>query len=468
MFSYCEIITFDYWNLRFSKLKYYIILLVITTFIGCGQSQADFELDEEPQNVLRVITMENAFSYYVDDEGNEYGYDYDLSVNLADYLDCDLQLIIANSEEEMVNLLIEGKGDLIAYRLPKSVIDTGELTLVSSRSFHSHPVLVQRREKNRINSQVDLIGKTVWVKEKQYVRRLQNLNDELGAVIDIRQADDTTKTEGLIYRVSKGKLDYVVADSYLVDMLSARLQNIDMSLALGFEQQKSWVVHKSDTALMNAIDEWGQQLVKSNLLKQLYGRYVLNVDYFDNCKIQIPDGAVSPYDKFFKKAALVIDWDWRMLAALAWNESHFNPYAQSSQGAMGIMQMMPRTAARFGLNDTTIHDPYQSIMAGAQYIKHIDMIFKSVHDSEERIKFILAGYNAGPGHILDAMALARKWGYDPYLWDDVALFLLRKSDAKYYNDEVVRHGYFRGKHTVGYVDKVYKTYNEYCEKQIKN
>lgn len=176
------------------------------------------------------------------------------------------------------------------------------------------------------------------------------------------------------------------------------------------------------------------------------------------------DRKISPYDGIFRQQAAILGWDWRLLAAMAWNESHFNPQAISQQGAVGIMQLMPRTAARFGLaGDSMVYDPESNIEAGVRYLKRLDAMFSSVKNPIERVNFILAGYNAGPGHVFDAMRLAGKYGADPYKWyGNVDIYILKLSEEKYYSDSACHHGFFRGGHTVRYIDDVYAVYYEYA------
>ena len=174
---------------------------------------------------------------------------------------------------------------------------------------------------------------------------------------------------------------------------------------------------------------------------------------------------ISEYDEIIKKGVRRLGWDWRMMAAIVWNESRFNIHAVSSQGARGLMQFMPRTARRFGLEEEEeLKDPKKNIKAGVEYLKFLERRFDEIEDRDERIKFVLAGYNAGPGHVRDAMALAEKYGYDPHVWvGNVEKWLLALQERKYYTDEVCKHGFFRGRYTVQYVRKVFERYHFYTE-----
>ena len=129
------------------------------------------------------------------------------------------------------------------------------------------------------------------------------------------------------------------------------------------------------------------------------------------------DGKISHYDKLFKKYAKAIEWDWRLLSALAYIESNFNTGAVSWAGAQGMMQLMPSTARKMGILPGKEHDAEESIKAATKYIKITDRKFSKIKDPKERVKFILAAYNAGAGHVIDAMALAKKYGKNGYKWE---------------------------------------------------
>ena len=174
-----------------------------------------------------------------------------------------------------------------------------------------------------------------------------------------------------------------------------------------------------------------------------------------------------PYAAFFKEFAPLVGWEWEMLAAVGYAESRLKPTAQSQYGAAGIMQLMPRTAAKYGLNDSTVFEPRDNIEAGAKSLATLKHQFRFVSDSTERVKFMLAAYNAGTAHILDARALARKYEANPNRWEEVEPFLALLSDSVYYTDSVVRWGAFQGGETMRYVGKVHGVYHRIKQGKLK-
>lgn len=170
---------------------------------------------------------------------------------------------------------------------------------------------------------------------------------------------------------------------------------------------------------------------------------------------------ISRYDDMIREFSTIINWDWRLLASLICQESRFDPTVESYAGAFGLMQIMPGTGKKFGIDITS--SPENNLRAGIKYLSWLRSIFAPmVPDEKERINFILAAYNAGPGHVLDAMKLAEKNGMNSQVWDgNVATWLEKKSEPQYYNDDVVKFGYFRGTESVNFVSQIMDRFEHY-------
>ncbi|MBQ3238461.1 MAG: transglycosylase SLT domain-containing protein [Bacteroidaceae bacterium] len=176
----------------------------------------------------------------------------------------------------------------------------------------------------------------------------------------------------------------------------------------------------------------------------------------------VPVFRISPYDSLFRVYADTIGWDWKMLAAVAYVESKFDTAATSNVGAQGLMQMMPETAHAMGVPEGMERDPGESVRAAADYFKYLSRLFRRVPEGERRY-FVLASYNAGFGHIQDAMRLAEKYGKNRHVWNEnVETFLRLKNDSIYYTDSLCRNGRFTGIETTLFVRKVQHKYSEYC------
>jgi membrane-bound lytic murein transglycosylase F len=450
---------------RIKQIYIFLSLVLCLALTACRNSTKEtdesYDLhDIKERGELRVIISQNAISYFVNDE-DEMGYEYDLVRNYADYIGVDIKLIVASSAKEMKQLLLENKGDIIASQFPCSKGNKQTLAFTNCRS-NSFPVLVQPSSKNQVKYVTDLIGKKVCVKKNdKYWIRLKNLNEEIGGGIIIQLMNDSLSDDALIVKVSKQEIPMTIADNDIAEVFKNNLHNINISVQVGLSQERGWAVRKNSEQLLSSVNEWFMKIQNSRFYNKLHQKYYEG-KFLDKTIIQnIPKGNISPYDSWFQKYAPQIGWDWRLLAALAFNESHFDTNAVSSAGALGLMQMMPGTGAKYGLDTITIFQPEPAIAASVQYIKSLNLIYRNIDNQEERIKFILASYNAGPAHIIDAQALAVKYGEKSNQWNIVEKYLLLKSQPEYYNDDVCKFGYFRGNHTVRYIEDVFNTYNRY-------
>lgn len=172
-------------------------------------------------------------------------------------------------------------------------------------------------------------------------------------------------------------------------------------------------------------------------------------------------GVISYYDDLFKHYSRGIGWDWRLVAAQAYQESTFDPEAVSWAGAKGLMQIMPGTADHLGLPRDQLTDPEQNLAAATRYLHELEHEFQYIHDRTERQNMVLASYNGGIHHLQDAMRLCERDGRNAQRWDDVRTYVLRLKDPQYYQDTLVHYGYMRGTETADYVDKIRARYQQY-------
>ena len=171
-------------------------------------------------------------------------------------------------------------------------------------------------------------------------------------------------------------------------------------------------------------------------------------------------GKLCEYDHLLKQYAVELGWDWRLLASQAYQESRFKPDARSWAGATGLLQLMPRTAKEFGVTD--LNDPEQNVQGAVKFLQWLTRHWtKRIDDEDERLKFILASYNTGAGHVEDAQRLAEKHGHDPDRWEHVSYWLLQKSTQQYSSDPVVKFGFCRGVEPVQYVSSILDRFDHY-------
>lgn len=453
------------------SLQYYIITsLLFLCGISCGnKSDRNEDICGLP-DTLRVGTLYSPTSFFTF-RGDTLGYEYERIMNFARDKNIRVEFIIADNMSKMIELLDSAKIDVIAYEVP--IINEYKDNLIHCGTENiTNQVLVQPKSKEMITDVTQLIGKDIYVeKGSKYELRLKNLDNEVGGGIKIHSiSQDSIITEDLIKMVADKQIPLTIVDSDIAKLNKTYFRNIDINLPISFEQRASWAVGKDNQALADSINAWSQLTKSKDASKLLLKRYFElsknDEQSFSHPKLNIKNGTISQYDHIFKKYAAEIDWDWKLLAAQAWSESHFDTTAVSWAGAKGLMQLMPSTARAYGLDADKITDPELNVKAAVANIKDLNNILASrVPDKGERIKFIIAAYNSGAGHILDAIALAKKYGKDPQKWENnVSVTLQWKANPEYFNDEVCRSGYFRGSQTLVYVKKVEDCFNYFSSK----
>lgn len=450
-------------------MKVRILMGLFLILLSCSTDKQELKesgsdevaIPELSSDTLHVATLYGSSSYFrFRDE--ILGYDVELSAHLARHIKKPLQIHLARTRQQMIDWLDEGTVELIAYDMYESRELKSKYQFVAYQP-DSYLVLVQLIGVNTVTSIAELRGKTIHVPENSpQLQRLRSLNRELGGGINILEVPDTVGSDELIDRVIKKKIEYTLAYQNKVSLYKDHNRRLDIRLQVGFAQRNGWIIRKSNSELARAIESWEDDEETAVFRSQLYSKYIIRNPYFASTRMRIPLGSISPYDEYFKKYSTEIGWDWRLLAAIAFHESGFDSAQVSRKGASGLMQLMPRTAANFGLSRSNITNPEKNIEAGVQYIKSLNLLFRKVENKDERVCFILASYNSGPAHVLDAMALAEKHGKNKYIWHEhVEPYLEKKSDPAYYNDEVVKYGRFRATETLRYVRNTLTTYRKF-------
>lgn len=279
-----------------------------------------------------------------------------------------------------------------------------------------------------------------------------------GLKVRVTVAKDTSEVLSLVKR---GEADIAALPIGKKAIADAKLQTAGVTAA---NSRQSWAVKPSAGKLAEALDAWFDektlaevQKSEANRLREVHTvRRHMQAMYLSRDR-----GIISVYDPLFKQASSVTGWDWKLIAAQCYQESGFDPNARSWAGAQGLMQLMPRTAAGLGVAATQVHDPQINVEAAARLIRQLSAQLSDIPHPEERIKFVLASYNGGLGHVRDAMALARKYGRDAHRWDEVAPYILGLQRAEYYRDPVVKYGYMIGSETAGYVQAILKRWQSY-------
>jgi membrane-bound lytic murein transglycosylase F len=315
-----------------------------------------------------------------------------------------------------------------------------------------------------IRNPLDLAGKTVVVqKASAHANRLKNLSEEIGWPIDIFE-DPEREVEQLVEALVSGELEYTVCDEHLAKLYERLYPEIDIKTPISFPQNIAWAVRHDSDSLRMVINQWLGETNTSLATRHLYDKYYNSTRTVYMAKSEAyssTKGKISAYDDVMRELSKKYELDWRLVASLVYQESQFKPEVKSWAGAFGLMQMMPATAALFGIDTTSTE--FEQLEAGILYLKALDReLPREIKNPDERVKFILAAYNVGIAHVYDARRLAEKNGKNPNVWsENVDYYILNKSNPKYYRDTVVRYGYARGEETYNFVIEVLDRFEHY-------
>ncbi len=473
----------------------YLIIVLFLGLLGCSKekgeqgNRANKDVvkrdlsDIQEEGVLRVVTSYSSTSYFLY-KGQPMGYEYDLLKRFAKHLDVRLEISVSNDVDIMFQQLREGKVDLIAHGL--TITNSRKQKVAFSEYLYlTHQVLVQRKPENwrkmkwsklqasLIHDPIELIGDTVSVRaNSSYLDRLVNLSDEIGGVIHIDTLDGDLSTDRIIEMVANGDIKYTFADNNIATINASYYPELDVSVPVSFSQRMAWAVRPNSTELENNLNDWIKTMKDGVAYYVIYNKYFKNERDFrrrENSELySINHNNISPFDDLIRASADSLGWDWRLMAAMVYQESQFNPATESWAGARGLMQLMPRTAEHFGVTDRT--DPKESLRAGTEILELLWNRFEDIPDSVQRIKFTMASYNCGYGHVDDARRLAYEEGLDMYRWDDhVEESILKLSYPEFYNKPIIKYGYVRGIEPYTYVRQVFdrfKNYAHFIEKEM--
>lgn len=346
-----------------------------------------FDLPEIQQNgELIILTLYGPSSFF-EFRGENFGVQYMIANEYAKSIGSAIRVDVSRSQHELVQKLMNGEGDLVAYNL--DIADS-------------------------LSSLIDYCGES-------------SITAFLDSLSKVRH-DESLRTSG----------------------------------------HTAWAVRKESPLLRASLSEWME--AHSNdfyeystiRIRTSKGKVYTPRRKVASPAINLAAGQISRYDAIFKQYAMTCGWDWRLIAAQCYQESGFDPDAVSYMGAMGLMQLMPSTARQYGVSQSEVFDPTANVRGATKLISNLNSHYSSITNPDERINFILAAYNAGPGHVDDARTLAKKYGKNPNVWlGNVDEFVLKMADREYYNQPEVKHGYFRGSETYNYVNSIRTRWSNY-------
>lgn len=444
------------------------LLEALNSFLGREQLKKQSHLvykDDLPgikhRQVLRVLTRNNAATYFVW-RGQFLGFEYELMKRFADSQGLHLEMVVPNRWGDLIPTLKTGGGDLIAASM--TITDERKKQGIAFTQPYNKVTeeLVARASESGIISINDLNGRRVVVRRSSsYWTTLQKLLDQ-GMNFQLVEAPDNMETEEIISRVASGEYDLTVADSHILSVELIWRNDIKPVLTLNGPVPHGWAVRDGDKKLLSALNAFLDKEYKGRFYNLVYDKYFQNsnriLDHVASHQEYAAKGNISPYDAEVQKYAEEYGFDWALIVAQMYQESRFDPKAESWAGARGLMQILPTTGELFGVND--LHEVDTSIQTGVRYLAWLHERFEPELTVQDRMWFTLAAYNAGLGHVRDARSLARKMGWNQDRWfNNVDRAMLLLSRRSFY--QLATHGYARGKETVDYVREIRDRYNAY-------
>jgi membrane-bound lytic murein transglycosylase F len=402
-----------------------------------------------------LITQNSANTYYIYRE-EPHGFEYELAKEFARELGVDLKVVVPGWIE-MFDMLAGGKGDLIAAGV--TILPSRQkLVDFSAPYMEVHQEIIVHRNNRDIRTEEDLSGRTVQVRAgTSYQKRMSEIKEK-GVDLEIVAIPDIP-TEELIEKVAEGEIEVTVADSNIALLNRRYYPGIRIAFPVSEKQSLGWAVRKGNETLLEEINRFLSRAMEDGTYQRIYDHYYDNrvilgpVDignFEEKIRTRFPR-----YEEMIRRESEAQGFDWRLIAAMIYQESHFNPRARSYTGVRGLMQVTLATAAEMGIENRM--DPEDSIRAGVRYLANLRDRFEKLGDEREKILFALASYNVGYGHVRDAQKLAARKGLAIDTWSSLKKVLPLLSRPEYYRE--LPHGYARGNEPVRYVQHILTYYD---------
>lgn len=427
------------------------------------------------RGVLRVLTRNNSSNYFIL-RGGEWGFQFELVRAFAEELGLRLEMVVHESRSGLIPALLEGEGDLIAAGTTVTATRAKLVRFTPSvqefpRVIATHPLTVKP-----LRSLEDLPAFRLWVnfRSTTYAMAL-DLEAQLETPLLLHDVPAGVEMEEMLRRVGRGEYEATIVDENLVDLEAGTGAEVASRLQIGPPLPHAWATRPSAIALGRAAASFIERSRKNGLIRVLYQKYFkpearLAQKAKDFELRADEEGRLSPFDEHFRRVGREVGIDWRLLAAVAFAESRFDPEAESAFGAHGLMQVRPSTAkevAKLSGDERSIArrlmaDAALNIQVGGAYLAWLMARFDPEGvDRTEQIRFALAAYNVGLGHIRDARALARLTGRDPDKWFGAVEDALRLKEWPRWHART-RFGYCRPQEPIDYVNRVQAAYELYA------
>ncbi len=438
-----------------SGMRSFLILIIALTIAGCGQTAKPIPPYTQSGELV-VVTRNSPTTYYEDAGGQPAGIEHDLVELFAKELGVRVRFIVTPQFNEIIPTLLQQQAHFAAAGL--TITPEREKLVQFITPYQTIQQQVAYNTNNlKPRSARDLIGKRIEVVAgSSYVERLEELRDKYPK-LKWREVE-ALESEELLERVAEDEIDYAIADSNVIDISKTYIPNLDNAFNISPPQYLAWAFPKeADPQLVAKAKAFFDRIKQDGTLKVLIDRYYGHTQRLESADVagilDKREALLAPLRKFFYPAQEISDIDWRLLAALAYQESHWDPLATSPTGVRGIMMLTEDTADRLGVSNRL--DPRQSIRAGAKYLASLKDMLPARISEPDRTWLALAAYNMGYGHLEDGRILAQRMKMNPDSWADLKKVLPLLTQSAYYTK--LKHGYGRGGQAVIFVESV-RTY----------
>lgn len=410
------------------------------------------------RGALRVLTRNNATSYFLH-QGTQRGFDFELAKRLADAIGVRLEIVVPPDADDLVPWLLDGRGDLIAAELTVTA-ERQKRVAFSKPYLLVDEVVVQRASDPPVATLAELRGKTIAVRRSSSYRSTLDALQATAGPFTIVDVPEDVETERIIDQVARGELPMTVADHTIANLERAYGRRVASGVAVGEQRPVAYAVRPNNPELLAAANAFVDAIYKTVTYNVIAKRYfedprTMEAGLTEDTRAT---GKISPYDDLLKRRSAQYGLDWRLMASQAYQESRFDPLAKSWVGALGLFQLMPATARELGFED--VNDPENGVHAGVMYMSRLIDRFEPTLPFKQRVRFALASYNVGKGHVDDARLLAGEMGLDRNKWfGNVEQAMLKLQDPKVARK--ARYGFCRGEEPVHYVSQIQSRYEAY-------
>lgn len=438
-----------------------LLVLLVLALSACTDDAYIERVQNEGK--LVVVTRNAPTTYYVGRDGAT-GFEYDLVSAFAEHLGVEVELVVRDNPAEILAMIAAGEADIAAAGLTRT--QQRQDRVLFSRSYQEVTQQVVCRRGGAQPSQVeDLLGLSIEVPaETSYVEQLNQLQQDYPELS--WQVHPEHNTEYLLEKVWQRELDCTIGDSNIVAVNQRYMPELSVRFDLSQPQPLAWALPSQAEGLQRALNNWLEMFRESGQLQALVNKYYGFIDVFDYVNTRVFQRKVKTllpkYQALFQEAGKKHGIDWVLLAAQAYQESHWDRRARSPTGVRGIMMLTLPTAREVGIKSRL--DARQSIFGGAKYLADLRSRLPEEIAEPDRTWIALAAYNVGMGHVYDARNLARELGSNPDLWHDFRDVLPLLSQKKYYKD--LRYGYARGSEPVRYVQRI-RNYHDMLLQTLK-